>query len=53
MTPGSTPKQTTSLSESIWMPKRFSCSVRFFFVRAMRPSKASSRPETIRHSRAE
>ena len=52
MAAGSTPKQTRSLSESIWMPKRFSASVRPFFVRAMRPSNASSSPASIRHSMA-
>ena len=52
MTNGRTPKQTISLSESSWMPKRFSSSVRFFFVLATIPSNMSQKPENIRHMTA-
>ena len=45
---GETPKLTTSQRESSCMPKLFSSSVRFFFVRATVPSNASQTPDIIR-----
>ena len=53
MVVGSTPKQIRSHSESSWMPNRFSCSVLVVRVRAMRPSKASQKPETARQNTAD
>ena len=45
MDAGRIPKAIRSEKESICTPKSFSSGVRFFFVRATRPSKASHSPE--------
>lgn len=45
---GSTPKQTISHKESIWIPKLSSSSVRFFLVLAIFPSNMSQNPEKAR-----
>ena len=52
MTAGRTPKQIKSLRESIWMPNRFSRTVRSFLVEAIFPSNISQTPESIRQDSA-
>ena len=52
MTPGSTPKQIRSLSESICTPKRFSWAVRSM-VEAIFPSNISHKPARSRHKSAQ